>query len=171
VAEAERQRKLIGACGDSRSGERARSACYLQRPWYWFPGRVDAPAGDPRGDDSEELFSVSAGPWLDTHFQGCCPFRSGVHVVRGALEQNAPALSRGEVIVVNLKADFVLCVRYPGAKVFVKRAVLRGTEKDGSLMQLVIDWEHCHAGPAGISDPADAARRDQPQALSLIQLF
>ena len=92
-------------------------------------------------------------------------------MVRGALDQNAPAPSRGEVEVVDLKADLVLGIRYPGAEVFVKRAVLRSAENDGSLMQLVINWEHRHAGPAGIGDPADAARRDQPQALSLIQLF
>jgi len=77
----------------------------------------------------------------------------------GALDQNAPAPSRGEVEVVDLKADLVLGVRYPGAEVFVKRAVLRSAENDGSLMQLVINWEHRHAGSAGISDPADAARR------------
>jgi hypothetical protein len=147
-----------------------------------MPGRVlvstvgsmklpDAPTGDPRREDTEELFSVSAGPRFDTRFQGCYSFRSGVHVVRGALDQNAPALSSGEVEVVDLKSDLVLGVRYPGAEVFVKRAVLRSAEDDGSLMQLVINWEHRHAGPAGISDPADTARRDQPQALSLVQLF
>jgi hypothetical protein len=106
---------------------------------------VDAPAGDPRGDDTKELFSVSARPWFNAGFQGCFPFWSGVHVVRGALDQNAPAPSRGGVEVVDFKADLVLGVGYPGAEVFVKRAVLRSAENDGSLMQLVIDWEHRHA--------------------------
>jgi hypothetical protein len=132
---------------------------------------VDAPTGDPGRDDTKELFSISAGPRFDLRFQGCCPFRSGVHVVRGTLDQDTPAPSRGEVKVVDLKADLVLGVRYPGAEIFLKRAVPRRAENDGSLVQHVINWEHCHAEPAGISDPADAARRDQPQAFSFIQLF
>src|ERR1035437_2101481 len=134
-------------------------------------GLADAPAGDPEGNDAEEEFPLPARPGVDARFQDRGALFFAVHGVRGALDENAPALPCDQVEVVDLEGHLVLGAGYSGPEVLVERAVLCRAEHDGSLVQLVIDRKDCHAGLAGVRDPANAAKRHQPHALGLVQVF
>src|SRR5260370_14878108 len=92
-------------------------------------------------------------------------------MVRGSPHKNTPPFLCGLVDLVDFEGDFVFGARNSGTQVLAHQAVLPGAEHDGPVVQHVIDRKHRGAERAGISDPADATSRDQPQALALIQLF
>src|SRR6266566_4905842 len=92
-------------------------------------------------------------------------------MVRGSPDKNTPPFSCDHVNVVDFEGDLVLGARNSGAKILAHQAVLPGAEHDDPVVQHVVDRKHRGAERAGISDPADAARGDQPQALALIQVL
>src|ERR1022692_547239 len=121
-------------------------------------GSADTPAGDTGGDDAQEVLPVPAGPCLDARPEHRLALAFGVHMVRGALDEDAPACSRGRVKLVDLKGHLVLRARYPGAQVLIRGAVVRGAEHDASLVQLVVDGHYRQAEPAGVREPAKDPR-------------
>src|SRR5580700_12347436 len=86
-----------------------------------------------------------------------------------AMDEDTPALAGRFVDVVDLERDLVLGVSYPGLEILSRGAVLCGAEHDRALMHPVVDREDAQAVPAQVRKPADAARRDQPEALRRIQ--
>src|SRR5215472_2739384 len=132
---------------------------------------ADAPPGDPARDDAEEQLPVPARPRLDAGLQNLRALGVGFHVVHGALDQDAPSLSCGEVDLVDLEGDLVLGVGDAGTEILICGAVLGGAEPDCSPVQPVVDGEHRRAVPARVRDPADAPRRDQPHAFRLVQVL
>src|SRR5260370_33106165 len=92
-------------------------------------------------------------------------------MVRGSPHKNTPPFLCGLVDLVDFEGDFVFGARMCDTQVLDHQAVRPGAEQDGPAVQHVIDRKPRGPDRAGISDPADATSRDQPQALALIQLF
>src|SRR5271166_821368 len=133
--------------------------------------RLDVTAGDAVRDDPQEQLPVPGGPGLDARLLGPRARLLGFDVVRGPLEQHAPALTPGYVDVVDLERHQVIAAGDPGLQVLVQRAVPGGPEHDRPVVPLVVHRPHSRAEPAHVGDAADSARRYQPQALGLGQLF
>ncbi len=132
---------------------------------------AQAAAGDMSGRDTYEMLPRAASPWPDAHGRDRCELVFRVHMVRSALDEDEPAFMRALAEVVDLEAHLVFGAPYSGAKVLAGRAVLRGAEHDGAFMQLVVDREHGDAVRAGVRKPTDTPRRNEPQALGLVQPF
>jgi 2-dehydropantoate 2-reductase len=130
---------------------------------------AQAAAGNPGGGDPDGLLPRAAWPGLDTRRQDRRPLGFGGHVVCRAMDEDAPTFAGRFVDVVDLERDLVLGVGYPGLEILSRGAVLRGAEHDGAVVQHVVDGEDRETVPAQVRKPADAARRDQPEALRLIQ--
>ena len=135
-------------------------------PWL---APVQAAAGDPGGRDPDGLLPRPGWPGLDARRQHRGSLGVGAHVVCRAMDQDAPARAGRFVDVVDLERDLVLGVSYPGLEILSRGAVRCGAEHDRALMHPVVDREDAQAVPAQVRKPADAARRDQPEALRLIQ--
>jgi hypothetical protein len=75
-----------------------------------------------------------------------------------ALDEDAPPLAGRLIDVIDLERDLVFSVSYPGLEILPGRAVLRGAEHDGPVVQPVVDGEDRKAVSARISEPADTAR-------------
>ena len=86
-----------------------------------------------------------------------------------SLDEDAPPFASGRADLVDLEGHLGLRVLDPGTQVLSHRAVLPGPEQDRPLVQRVIDRNHGRPEAAGVPDPADTTRRDQPQALLLVQ--
>lgn len=69
------------------------------------------------------------------------------------------------------KLTFVIRALYPGAKVLVGRTVQHSAEHDAAVDQPVSDRNDDRAEGGRVCEPADAARRDQAQALGLVEHF
>src|SRR5258708_18131652 len=89
-------------------------------------------------------------------------------MVSGALDEHEPAFLPVTADLVDLEGHLVVGTFYTGAKGLIERAVQRGPEHDGALIQLIADGDHGGAAPPGVGEPAEAARRDQPHALGLV---
>src|SRR5437763_9348680 len=72
---------------------------------------ADPPPGDPGGDHADEVLPLALRPGLDAggHDQGALALV--VHMVGRPLDQDAPALARFVVKLVDLERDLVLGVR------------------------------------------------------------
>src|SRR5579864_3777837 len=140
-------------------------------PATWPLGGIDAAAGDAVRNDPQEQFPLPGGPRLNSGLFGGPTLGLGFHVVRGPLDQHAPALPSGDVDLVDLERDRVVPARDPGLQVLVERAVPGSPEHDRAVVPLVVHRQHGRAEPAGVGDAADSARRYQPQALGLVQLL
>src|SRR5215467_5984945 len=81
------------------------------------PTPAKAAAGDPPRGDPDRVFPLASRPGLHARGPHRGPFGLGVHVVRGAMDQDAPAFARHLVDVVDLECDLVLRVRDPGPQV------------------------------------------------------
>jgi GNAT superfamily N-acetyltransferase len=134
-------------------------------------GVADAPPGEPGGNDPQEQLPVSARPRVDPRARDRGALGLGLDVMCRPLDEYAPSRARRGVEVIDLESDLELGIGDAGAKILVRRAVLRGPEHDRSLVEPVVDRHHRGAIPAGVTDPADAARTDQPQALRLVQFL
>src|SRR6266496_2345557 len=98
---------------------------------------MDTPPGDPGRDDAQEMLAVPACPCLDARSQHRCVLVGRVHVVRGTLDENAPALPRGGVDVVDLERHLVFRPAYPGTEVLVRRRSEEHTSELQSRRDLV----------------------------------
>src|SRR6266568_537198 len=134
-------------------------------------GGLDPAAGDAVRDDAQEQFPLAGGPGLDARLRGGLALALALHVVRGPLDQHAPALASRLVDLVDLERHQVVPACDAGLQVLVECAVPGGPEDDRAVVPLVVHRQHGRAEPAGVRDAADAARRDQPQALDLVKLF
>ena len=92
-------------------------------------------------------------------------------MVGGSLDQHAPALAAGHVDLVDLERHQVVAARDPGLQVLVERAVPGGAEHHRPVVPPVVHGQDGRAEPALVSDAADPARRNQPQALGLVKLL
>ena len=63
-------------------------------------GRLDPAAGDVVREDPQEQFPLAGGPRFDAGLLGGLALGLGFHVVRGSLDQHAPALAPGLVDLV-----------------------------------------------------------------------
>src|SRR5215475_2614986 len=145
---------LAGVCG--LSGSRR------DRP-------ADAPTRDAgRNHAHKELLSAPS-PRLDARQHDRCTLSLGVHRVRGSLDEDAPSLPGRRAEFVDFERHLGLGVLDPGAEILPERAVRLGPEHDRPLMDRIVDRQHRRPETAGEPDPANAARRDQPQALLLVQ--
>src|SRR6185312_13209685 len=95
----------------------------------------------------------------------------GFDVMGGALDQHAPALAAGRVDLVDLERHQEVGAGDPGLQVLVQRAVPGGAEHHRPVVPPVVHRQNGRAEPALVSDAADPARRNQPQALGLVKLF
>jgi len=129
----------------------------------------DPAARDPGWTNLDEVLSRPAWPWLDAHCQGMAALLLGVQMMRRTLDKHTPPFVRLYVEVVDLESDSELRVRDPCPEVFFGGAILGGPEQDGTVVQLVIDWQHSQIPPTRKDKPADAAVGDKSQALSIIQ--
>src|SRR5580693_5808921 len=134
-------------------------------------GPADTPAGDTGGLDADEQVFPPAGPGLDARPHHLRALVLGLDVVGRALDEDAPPFPGGRADLVDLESHDVVRVGYAGPQVLSQRAVLPGPEYDGLLGQRKVDRQHGRPVPARVPDPADAARRDQPQALRLVERF
>src|SRR5260221_13384839 len=82
-------------------------------------------------------------------------------MVSGTLDEHEPAFLPVAADLVDLEGHLVVGTLYSGAKGLIGRAVQRGPEQDGALIQLIADREHRGAEPAGVGEPTEAARRDE----------
>jgi hypothetical protein len=126
------------------------------------PDRLDAAAGDAGRDDADEQLPLPAGPGLDARLLSRCALGLGVDVVRGPLDQYAPALAADHVELVDLERHLVIAAGDAGLQVLVEGAVPGGPEHDRPVVPLVVHRQHGRAEPAHVSDAADSARRYQP---------
>lgn len=90
-------------------------------------------------------------------------------MVSRALDEDAPAFPGGRDDLVDLERHLVLGVGDAGAQVLTHRAVLPGPEHDRLFIQREVDRQDGGPEPARVADPPHTARRDEPQALCLIQ--
>ena len=121
-----------------------------------------APAGDPGRGDTEVEFPDPTGPRLDARLQDRCVLGFRFHMVRWALDQDAPTFARGWADVVDLEGHLELGACNSRAEVLVRRVVVRGTEHDRSLVQLVEDRKHGRTelpGVCGRPTPPDEISR------------
>lgn len=128
----------------------------------------DVAAGDPGGPDAYEQVFGPAGPRGDARLGHRITLALVGHVVRGALNEDAPPFAQGGIEIVDLEGDLVLSFPDAGAQVFVQRAVTVGAEHDAALIQPVVHRQDRGPVPARVGDPADLVPGDQPQALLLV---
>ena len=130
--------------------------------------RAEPAAGDAVRDDAQEQLPLAGRPGFHARLLGRrAPPR--LDVVGGSLDQHAPALAAGHVDLVDLERHLVVAAGDPGLQVLVQRAVPGGAEHDRPVVPLVVHRQHGRAEPALVSDAADPARRNQPQALGLVK--
>src|SRR5580704_8123947 len=89
--------------------------------------------------------------------------------MRRAVDKHAPSFPRLRVELVDLERDPVFRMGYSGPEVLVRSTVLRGPEQDGAVVQLVVHGQHGQIPLSREDETTDSARRDQPQALGLIE--
>src|SRR6185437_11285067 len=133
--------------------------------------RLYAAAGHPVRDDPQEQLPLASGPRLYAGLLGRGALGLALDVMGGSLDQHAPALAAGHVDLVDLERDMVVAAGDPGLEVLVERAVPGGAEHHCPVVPPVIHGQHDRAEPALVSDAADPARRNQPQALGLVKLL
>ena len=133
-----------------------------------LPSGLDPAAGDAGRDDADEQLALPGGPGLDARPFGRFPLVLG-YVMGWPLDQHAPALTPGQVDLIDLEGHPVVTAGDAGPQVLVQRAVLGGPEHDRFIVPLVVHRQHGRAEPALVSDPADSAACYQLQALGLAE--
>src|SRR5580704_15249414 len=87
------------------------------------------------------------------------------------LDEDHPSFVGVPADFVDLEAHLVRGALDTGAQVLISRAVQRSAEQNAAVVQPVEDGKYTDAVPAGVSESADAAGRDELQALGLVHLF
>src|SRR5215469_557257 len=118
---------------------------------------AQAAAGDRGRRDTDRVLVDSARPRRDPRFRHGRPFGIRGHVVRGAVDEDAPAVPGLRVDLVDLEGDLILSVLDPGAQVLARWAILRGAEHDRPVVQLVVDRKHGQPETPGEDEPPDTA--------------
>jgi chromate transport protein ChrA len=134
-----------------------------------LPSGLDPASGDAGRDDADEQLPLPGGPGLDARPFGRFSLVLG-QVMGWPLDQHAPALTPGQVDLVDLESHPVVTAGDAGPQVLVQRAVLGCPEHDRLVVPLVVHRQYGRAEPALVGDPADPASCYQLQALSLVEL-
>jgi hypothetical protein len=129
----------------------------------------DSPAANPGRCNPDELLALPAGPRLNAGREGMSPFGPIIDVMRGSLNQDAPAFVRFRVEVIDLERHAVLGVLYTCAQVLIRGTRLDRPEQDRAVMQHVVDRKHSQVETSGKGEPADTAWRYQPKTLCLVE--
>jgi hypothetical protein len=129
----------------------------------------DSSTANPGRGNPDEVLAISPCPRLNAGREGISPFSLIIDVMRGSLNQDAPAFVRFSVEVIDLERHAVLGMLYAGAQIFIRGTRPGRPEQDRAVMQHVVDRKHSQVETAGKGEPADAAWCYQPKTLFLVE--